>query len=381
MGDLKIINLYEEKDKTGLDQFVGNLRSTLEVDTVYDKIEVDFEWLNTMEDTIRYIDNILRNPNRFIVNEEEIVKIELARRITVESIRHLSKHTNYIQEIDEDDQVKPSKILNINKEESFDTYENRLIYTLIHRMKDYILIKKKENVTTSSLKDVKKLEYQGKTVVGIEKINISLKIDSKINTKQNKENENELSYEERIAKLESDITMLTNTVVYNDLRRKNVALIIPPVKKTNLILKNVNFQYAMKLWDFLQSNPAVTPKRIKENKSYEDTGILKEYINDTFILDYIALTTLQNQNSTVMEKNAAVEEITNNLVERIVELNADLPEEMLKDFLGEKIILIKNKRTASLSEIQNTFSRRIKDYLEKIENFRFEGDNKHEKNI
>ena len=51
-----------------------------------------------MEETVRYIDNILRNPNRFIVNEEEIVKVELARRITVESIRHLSKHTNFIQE-------------------------------------------------------------------------------------------------------------------------------------------------------------------------------------------------------------------------------------------------------------------------------------------
>ena len=34
-----------------------------------------------MEFTVPYLDNILRNPNRFIINEEEIVKIELARKI------------------------------------------------------------------------------------------------------------------------------------------------------------------------------------------------------------------------------------------------------------------------------------------------------------
>ena len=33
-----------------------------------------------MEDTIQYIDNIFRNPNRFIVNEEEVVKVEQAKK-------------------------------------------------------------------------------------------------------------------------------------------------------------------------------------------------------------------------------------------------------------------------------------------------------------
>ena len=89
-----------------------------------DKIIEDTEWIDLMETTIPYIDNIFRNPNRFIINEEEIVKIELARKVTVESIKHLAKHTNLIQDVDEETgDVKPSKILNINKEESYDTYE------------------------------------------------------------------------------------------------------------------------------------------------------------------------------------------------------------------------------------------------------------------
>ena len=98
----------------------------------------------TIEDTIPYLDNIFRAPNRFIINEEEVVKIERARRITVESIKNLSRNTNFIQEVDKKTgDVKPSKILNIDKEESYDTYENRLIYTLIQNMKYFVSIKKK----------------------------------------------------------------------------------------------------------------------------------------------------------------------------------------------------------------------------------------------
>ena len=131
-----IIGLYSNVDEDQKEAFLEKVSSTLQVKEESKKTTYDDEWLQKMELTIRYLDNILRNPNRFIVNDEEIVKIELARRITVESIKHLAKNTNLIQSFDEKTgEVKPSKILNINKEESFNTYENRFIYSLINNMK------------------------------------------------------------------------------------------------------------------------------------------------------------------------------------------------------------------------------------------------------
>ena len=159
MNELEIINLYEQSDDNKNKDFYENINSNLRVVTNYDKTSTNFEWLDIMEDTIRYLDNILRNPNRFIINEEDIVKIELARRVTVESIKHLSKNTNLIQDIDKKTgDVKPSKILNINKEESFNTYENRFIYSLIKNMQFYIT-RKKRNISNSSmsLKDNKRM--------------------------------------------------------------------------------------------------------------------------------------------------------------------------------------------------------------------------------
>ena len=122
----------------------------------------------------------------FQISTEDIVKIELARRVTVESIKHLSKNTNLIQDYNkETGDVRPSKILNINKEESFDTYENRFIYSLIKNMKFYIDRKKRNLITESSSKDDTKMEYNAKSSIGRENVDISMTIKSKKEEKKN----------------------------------------------------------------------------------------------------------------------------------------------------------------------------------------------------
>ena len=367
MSKLKIMDLYGSSGSNKVDKFLDNTRSNLTVSTDVNKVEVDFEWLDLMEDTIRYLDNILRNPNRFIVNEEEIVKVELARRITVDSIRHLSKHTSFIQKIEDNGDVKPSKILNINKDESYDTYENRLIYTLIDNMRNFLEIKKKDMILASSIKDVKKAKYSARSKVGKEQVFLEMNYTSSLIDKSAPKGE--FSVDERIKRLDDDITMLMNTDVYKILKRAHVARVIPPIKKTNVILKNTNFQYAMKLWDYLQQHVANDTKIIKSNKRYEDNGILKEYLNNTFLLDYLAINTLNDVSDKAAE-GQAIEEITDKLIQRIVELNVDLPLTTLKEKIGDKIAITKFRKEANLMEIQNTFSKYIKNYLEKVENLR-----------
>ena len=367
MDKLKVTELLNTVNERDQSKFNNNIRSSLVVNTDVNRVDADFEWLDIMEDTIKYLDNILRNPNRFIINEEEIVKVELARRITVESIRHLSKHTNYIQKIEDNGDVKPSKILNIQKDESYDTYENRLIYTLIENMRNFVELKKKSLITSSSIKDVKKAKYNAKSNIGKEQVFVEVNYISSLIDK--KEVQGEFPVDVRIKRLDDDITMLQNTEVYKTLRKLHVARVIPPIKKTNVILKNTNFQYAMKLWDYLQNHVANDAKIFKSNKKYEDNGVLKEYLNNTFLLDYLAMNTIGEVNSKTKEKEV-IEEITDNLIQRIVELNVDLPLTELKEKIGDKIAVIKFRKEASLAEIQNAFSVRIKSYLEKIENMK-----------
>lgn len=366
MSELKIIDLYDKSNDLSNKSFSDNINSNLRVVTNYDKVECDLEWLDIMEDTIRYLDNILRNPNRFIVNEEDIVKIELARRVTVDSIKHLSKNTNLIQDFDkETGDVKPSKILNINKEESFETYENKFIYSLIKNMKFYIDRKKRNLVTESSLKDEKKMEYTGKSNIGKENIDISLTINSKVDEKKSKKDESGLDVLSRIEKLEQRISELTGSSVYQSIEKKHIALVTSPIKKTNVILKNVNFQYAVKLWNYMQTHMEDGTVRDTSNSDYTDNSDLKRCIDETFLLDYIVLDSINKKGEPVNKKELS-EKIVGNMLEKVMNLNTDIDEKTLKDIVDKQYSIIKYKTVVNEKQIEKTFKKYIDKYLEDI---------------
>ena len=372
-NNLKVFELYTNAKKKQVTKFNASLNSKYLLSTNYQKVEVSFAWLDIMENTIMYIDNILRNPNRFIINEEEVVKVEKAKRITVESIKHLSKHTNFIQKIEANGDVKPSDILNVNKDESYNTYENRLIYTLINNMKLFIELKEKQYIGSSFLKDNKKCEYQATTKLGAQRVNINLVISSNLDYSTKDGEKDGLSVEERIQRLKFRISDLTNMPVYVSLAKEHVARVIPPIKKTNLILKNTNFQYAMKLWDFMQSYNTDDLLNVRDRKILDEDLNIKQMLDDTFLLDYLALSSVDLNYTALDEdsKKELVDDLTNNMIDKIIELNADLPIEKIKEKIGDKIAIIKNKKEATLAEVEKRFNERLEFFTDRIIEFSF----------
>lgn len=363
MANLQVVDLYEKAKQDKVEGFNKKLDSNLRVVTDYEKVERNFEWLDLMENTIRYIDNVLRNPNKFIVNEEDIIKIELAKRVTVESIKHLSRNTNLIQDYDKDTgDVKPSKILNITKEESFDTYENRLIYTLIQKMKFYINIKKKDLSGASFLKDDKKLEYTANTMIGKEKVDINVSLNTKLDS-SDKNSGNDIA--KRIEMLEIQIAGLCTSDVYRCIDKLHITLITPPIKKTNVVLKNPNFQQAMKLWDYLQTHTDDDTSKNKDNKDYKDNGKLKEYFDETFLLNYLTASTLTNSEPEV-DKSELSKKLVENMVEKVIDLN-DIPLEELQKLVGEKYQIVKYRNVVSDKKIQELFKNSLDKYINKID--------------
>ena len=69
----EIVQLYNRTTGQTKEKFKQSLHSELQVKDKVDQSEYDDTWLVKMEETIRYLDNILRRPNRFIINEEESV--------------------------------------------------------------------------------------------------------------------------------------------------------------------------------------------------------------------------------------------------------------------------------------------------------------------
>ena len=368
MEELKILDLYEKMNNKKKEEFSKNVESSMRVKVDYEKTIMDTKWIEIIEDTVPYIDNIFRSPNRFIVNEEEIVKIELARKITVDSIKHLSKHTNLIQDINKQTgDVRPSKILNINKEESYDTYENRLIYTLVQNTKAFINQKKKilEEAKSLEYKDEKSLEYTGKSKIENQNVEMNFTIKTKEDDDKTQNSENGISA--RIEKVEQKIRDLTSSDVYKILEKKHISLVRPPIKKTNVVLKNVNFQYAVKLWNYLQENMDDNTENIKDTKDYMDSGDLKSFADENFLLNYVLINSLNKDEENQEEKIELVKnKLLDNMLEKLMDLDNTLTEEEIRDMIGKKFNLIKYKKMASMQEIQEIFAKHIENYLEKI---------------
>lgn len=345
------------------DLFMNNLNSTLAVKREYELNEFDYEWLEKIEETLPYLDNILRNPKRFIINEEEIVKVELARKVTVESVIHLTQHTNLIQDIDEKKgDVKPSKILNINKEESLDTYENRFIYTLVNNLRTFFEQRVEATGENSSYMDKKDLAYVANTKVGSEDVRVSLRICSlDKNIKENKNNENGLSYVERLKKVQVQLDGFSGTELMQTLNKLHVSPVRSPIRKTNVILKNPNFKKAEELWNYIQSFRSKDRKE-KDKQDYYDKGTLKEQYDQAFLLEYIANRTIGitngNGQNGVSDKKL-VSETLQRVIENILDADMSISEDGLKEIFDKQISTVKTKNTEKARNVVNIFNDRF----------------------
>ena len=208
----KIINVQDDKyahDKS--EKFVKNINSDMHFKSEFSANESNFDWLNEVEFALIYLDNIVRSPRVILVNEEEVVKVERAKKITVASIKNLARNTHFIEKIDDETKdVQPSKILEVRSEESYNTYENRFIFTLIDMLTRFIT-KQEESLKDLKNDNSKKLQYAASTVVGSERITIELNIDSKEVTKlgNDKETQEKIKeIKERIKKIKQYLTYL-----------------------------------------------------------------------------------------------------------------------------------------------------------------------------
>ena len=375
MENLEIINIYEKTEPKKAKNFIKKSNSELNVKLDKKTVARDLEWIQVMNDTIPYLDNIFRKPNRFIINEEEIMKIEQTKKVTVESIKHLSKNTNLIQEVDDKTgDVTPSKLLNVRKEETFSTYENRFVYTLMQNMKLFIK-RRKENLTGKSetntdakLRNTKNFEYEGKTKVGDEKVDIKVSLNSSLDDQGDKVSDEVQEILDEIQELERKIMSLEASDVYKALEKDKVLLVRDPIKKTNVILKNVNFQYAMKLWDYLRDNYEDKTTNVEEKKNYDDNGNLKKLMDENFLLQYLTMKTLDEDDAETKQTRQEMQDvILEKMIDKMIDLNLDLTEKEIKQLVATRYEVLKYKRMEVIKEIQKIFKSRIDAYTRKVE--------------
>ena len=215
----------------------------------------DDEWIKTIESFIPSIDAIVRNPRLAIKYEEEVVAIEKAKKTGSASVRHLSSHTQLIKQVKRDEygheEIQPKKILSTYSEEMYATYENRFIMTLIEKL--FLFIRRRYEVIQQNKKSFQKdhMAYESHFELDNQKVDASIDIsverdldDAALSAKNNE-------MVERINKIMEYAISFRNSAFMKKMAEEKAKKVLPPIMKTNVILKNVDFHNCYMLWLFL----------------------------------------------------------------------------------------------------------------------------------
>ena len=374
----KIENLPEDQyTNEKSEKFIKNINSDMHFRSEFSANESNFDWLNEVEFALIYLDNIVRSPRVILVNEEEVVKVERAKKITVASIKNLARNTHFIEKIDDATKdVQPSKILEVRSEESYNTYENRFIFTLIDMLTRFIARQEE------ALKDIKNdssktLQYAASTTINGERVKIELNINSQEETKldNDKETQEKLKeIKERIKKIKQYLTYWNKSEFIKNLIKARASFVIPPIKKTNLILKNPNFQVATRLWEFLYSYGLNDQEDVKSGVDTSGTNTLKEILDDSFLTQYFVLDSISQSKREQKEKLSKyavvmLQQQVQRAVSILLNSGVKITDEQILEMLADEIKKERNKKTVGKTDIKKKFMSAMDEYLESTQNY------------
>lgn len=211
---------------------------------------VDERWLTTIEESLDALNRITDHPRRFVTSSEEVVPVELARKITADSVRHLSQNTQFIAS-NENGEVHPTRILNVTTEETYNLYENRFVYHLIQRLVTFI--DKRTDIIFWSTGDETCDTLQLHSDVDDAYEQIEYKLEMKIKNRQSfAENDSDnMQVFMRIDRVRRMVMALRNSAFCDIM--SGCTKVRSPIQRTNLITKDPDYRTCLKLWQFLES--------------------------------------------------------------------------------------------------------------------------------
>ena len=266
----------DDKLFESLESLIRSSRNTFAMNRKIMEKVIDVSWVEAIENGLVHVDNFLRAPRKTIEDVEEVVPIALSKKITVESVKHLAQHTDLIQSIDKrTGKITPSKILNVHKEESMMTYENKFVNTLIDRL--YIFINTRYEKLAQVTKDEKVMSMGYDTDIDDGaggKFRIELKVES--TESLDSYDAGGMTIWQRVEKLKKAIEGYKGSELCQKL---GSTYIRPPVMRTNAIMKNVDLKACLTLWQYIESYD-----KVGYEINVENTAVKPEdgYVDDFY---------------------------------------------------------------------------------------------------
>jgi len=348
--------------------FINMIESKPQEMTVYEKYverTIDMKWVEALEEAVIPLDNIIRNPNRYIRRDEDVVRIELARDVGPEAVRHLAQHTNMIAKV-ENEEVTPERILNITKEEAFDTYENRFIYTLLRQVEYFVDRRLSVLNEKSKLSDRFEYKLEGTCEAGNDDLDYSFVMNFTTPHTEVADDElftidtAKLSALERVERIRKIIYTFRYTPFMK--RLAGCTPVRPPLTMTNVLTKNQDFVKAVALWNFVSM--------------YEEVGFSMDFVDrqvtpgdralkelySVVMIQYMLLKQYTHKQADIGSVDERRQKMAPNIIKRNIENivnNYDLTINQVKRIFEDEIKKKETKRDAQFNKARSIIARAI----------------------
>ena len=231
----------EDNDK-GKDVLSGKL---------HEKV-IDMDWVTAIEDTLPYIEKAIDEQRRFIIENNEVYRIDKAKIINKDSVKHLIQHTNFIDNIDDKGKVTPNKVLTIEREDSFETYENRFLITLIENALSFVADKYRKMINAPT-DTYNKVEMERDLVLNNQHVTFKVEYSNEVKDAEAADLDvkdfEKLSDFDRVRRIREKLNSFLNTDMMQAL--KKCIRVKPPINRTNLMVKNPNYKASLDLFTYL----------------------------------------------------------------------------------------------------------------------------------
>lgn len=277
-----------ENAKSPLGDFLFNElhqgEKTIYNKTVYETKIFDGSFLDIIISAYPSLLKICRDPKKTLAYLQEVVAMEKAKKVDSDSIRHLASHTQYIRDINEQNEVIPSKILSTYAEDNLGIYENRFIKSLINRV--IIFLDTRLKLMDENLESINADEVRYKNNIKLAHRKIDVEMNVKISNEMIDETQKAKELFDKTKETLEKYRALKGTGLYQACAK--LKDVVPPIMKTNIILHNPDFKIAYNLWLFIDKTNEIGYKVESNEKDNDDNDVI---IND---FDHIGVALINN---------------------------------------------------------------------------------------
>lgn len=285
---------------------------------------VDEEWISMIEDSLDAINTIIENPRRFITTEEEVVPVSLAKKISADSVRHLSQNTQFLAPSD-DGGVHPTRILNVSTVETYDLYENRFIYHLIQRLLTFV-DKRTDVIFWSTGNEIRnRFKMHSKIDDAYEEIeyNVEMTVKNRQSFAENDaDNMDVFMRIDRVRRLVMALRGASFCQIMN-----GCSAVRSPIQRTNLIKKDPNYRKCYQLWQFMERYDKVGYSIDVQQQAlaFDDEYMVQMYTN--LINNYTVFKSLTDDERNLQElESVHPEPVAPKFIKEIKEVQVDSPD-------------------------------------------------------